>query len=331
MIKLKERGHLPEKYGMKKGAEKFPLLLGLTVTYVCNSRCTHCIFTNFPEIRRDRIKVNAFMPAEVFKKIAREAGKHKSVVRISGAGEPLLHPKMVELIEYAKKVGAKVGLITNGSLLTPQVSERLLRCGTDVVEVSVDAADKKSYEKIRVGLKFDKVKRNIEHLVKRRNELKSKTLVVVSMVNQVDMRKKLDGAVKFWEKIVDHVTVRKYLRFGRLPKESLTDSYLSQDAACPFPFERLNIDTDGEIRFCGFDITGETNLGNVREVPIGRVWVGEKMNEWRSYILEGVPERVPICKKCTDKVYRSWNYNVWHAIERAKEKRNIILSKKQEE
>jgi radical SAM protein with 4Fe4S-binding SPASM domain len=325
---MKTIGHTPKKYGIKKGAKEFPLLLGLTVTYVCNSRCTHCVFTNFPEIRRERVKINAFMPPDIFKKIAREAAKHGSVVRISGGGEPLLHPQMLELIEYAKKKGAKVGLITNGSLLTSDVRERLLKSRIDVIEISVDAADKRSYEKIRVSLKFNRVKDNIERLVKRRNELKAKTLVVVSLVNQLDMQKKLEAASRFWKRIADHVTIRKYLRFGRLPADSLSEPYLPENAPCPFPFERINIDTDGEMRFCGFDITGETDMGNVKNSSIAKAWRGEKMNRWRRYLLEGRSDLIPICKKCTDKAYRSWNYNVWHAIKKAKEKRDAILIKK---
>jgi len=34
----------------------------------------------------------------------------------------MLHPKAVELIEYAKQVGARVGLITNGSLSVKKIA-----------------------------------------------------------------------------------------------------------------------------------------------------------------------------------------------------------------
>ena len=57
------------------------------------------------------------MPDGNIQKIADESGQYGAYLRISGGGEPMLHPNAVELLTYAKQVGCKVGLITNGSCL----------------------------------------------------------------------------------------------------------------------------------------------------------------------------------------------------------------------
>src|SRR4030042_1647517 len=106
--------HLPREFKIKEGAEEFPLMVVLSVTYVCNSRCPGCPYTN--STIRETYKDASFMPADLFKKIADECGKYGAYLRLSGGGEPLLHPQMVDLIEYAKSKGAKIGLITNGSV-----------------------------------------------------------------------------------------------------------------------------------------------------------------------------------------------------------------------
>ena len=53
------------------------------------------------------------MNEDTFKIIANQCGGYGAWIRMSGGGEPMLHPQAVELIEYAKEVRAKVGLITN--------------------------------------------------------------------------------------------------------------------------------------------------------------------------------------------------------------------------
>jgi MoaA/NifB/PqqE/SkfB family radical SAM enzyme len=92
--------HLPSKFGIKSGAEEFPLMVVAAVSYVCNARCPACPYTQ-SDIRGS-YKDTPFMDDGTFKRIADECGKHQAYLRISGGGEPLLHPKMISLINYAK-------------------------------------------------------------------------------------------------------------------------------------------------------------------------------------------------------------------------------------
>jgi radical SAM protein with 4Fe4S-binding SPASM domain len=316
--------HLPKESGIKKGAEEFPFMVVVSVTYVCNAKCPNCPYTrsNIRQTYKDR----PFITSETFKKIADECGPYQSYIRITGGGEPMLHPQIVELIEYAKKVGARIGLITNGSVLTPDKVDRLLAVNTDAIEISADAADKETYSKVRVGLNFDTLVRNVRYLVKKRNELKSDTRIVASVINQKAVADRLESTVAFWKGIVDEVQVRKYLTWGIGDPEQSADPTpyipdLPVRVPCPFPFERLNIDSRGKIEFCGYDIAGETNFGNVNEVSIKSVWQGKKFNEWRELLLQGKFEEISICRKCPDWRYRSWNYNYWNVMKKAERKK----------
>ena len=152
------------------------------------------------------------MEEDTFKIIADQCGEYGAWIRISGGGEPMLHPKAVELMEYAKKVGAKVGLITNGSIFTEESSTRLLEAQVDMIEFSVDAGDPKTYSKVRRGLKWNKLLRNVKRMVDLRNRLKSSTKIIASGINQVDVD--IEAVAKFWEPIVDNFQKRKYLTWG---------------------------------------------------------------------------------------------------------------------
>lgn len=324
MVKTNEIKHLPDVFKIKEGAKEFPLMVVVSVTYVCNAKCPNCPYTQ-SSIRKS-YKDMPFMKSDTFKKIADECGQYHSYIRLTGGGEPLLHPQMLELIEYAKNVGAKIGLITNGSKLESKVADRLLNCGTDVIEISADAADKETYAKVRTGLNFKQLLKNVFYLVNQRNKLNSKTKIIASVINQKAVEGQLEDIVKSWKSVVDEVQVRKYLTWGIGDPDKSADKTpyipdLPKRVPCPFPFERLNIDSRGKIEFCGYDIAGETNFGNVNEVTIKNVWQGERFNEWRQLLLDGKYEEIPICKKCPDWKYRSWNYNYWNVLDKAKKAR----------
>jgi MoaA/NifB/PqqE/SkfB family radical SAM enzyme len=82
-------------------------------------------------------------------------------VFFGGFGEPLFHPKIIEMVRQAKGIGARVEMITNGTLLTADVSWRLLAAGIDMLWVSLDGTTPESYSDIRLGAELHRVIENI--------------------------------------------------------------------------------------------------------------------------------------------------------------------------
>ena len=82
-------------------------------------------------------------------------------IHLQGWGEPLLHPRLFDMIRTAKAKGCRVSLTTNGALLTSAVSQELVREGVDIVAVSIAGAVGETHERIRVGSCFGKLISNI--------------------------------------------------------------------------------------------------------------------------------------------------------------------------
>jgi MoaA/NifB/PqqE/SkfB family radical SAM enzyme len=78
-----------------------------------------------------------------------------------GFGEPLAHPHIVEMVAQAKALGGPVELITNGTLLTGEVSRRLIAAGLDLLWVSLDGATPESYTDVRLGAALPQVLANL--------------------------------------------------------------------------------------------------------------------------------------------------------------------------
>ncbi len=313
--------HTQASYGIRQEAKEFPMMCVLSFVYVCNAKCPSCPYTN-SRIRLD-YKDRPFMEEDTFKIIADQCGKHRAWVRISVGGEPMLHPKAVQLIEYAKRVGAKVGLITNGSLFSTENSARLLDAQVDMIEFSVDAGDLQTYEKVRKGLKWDVLLRNVKEMVELRNRLGSSTKIIASGIDQIDVN--IDAIAKFWKPIVDNFQKRKYLTWGiNDPSKSADPTpYLppKEMIPCPFLFERLNIDSRGRVMVCGFDIAAKTDMGNVHEKTIKEIWHGEGFEYYRQMHLSRRGQEIELCRNCPDWQYRSWKHNYWKIVTKAEKKR----------
>lgn len=300
----------------------------LSFVYICNAKCPHCPY-NHSDIRKT-YSDSSIMPEDIFEIIADQCGEHNSYIRISGGGEPMLHPKAVELMEYAKNRKAKIGLITNGSLFNEKNLYRLIKAEVDMIEFSVDAGDSITYKKVRPGLDWMKLLENVRKAIQIRKKLKSQTKIIASIINQkgVDVEK----AEKFWIKRLDKVQIRKYLTWGILQDHSAEPTpYLNPDdrIPCPWLFERLNIDSRGDVTICGEDIAFNEKFVNVTDMPLKDIWYHPKFKYFRKKHLARKGHEIPLCQNCSDWKYRSWRYNYWKVEKDAEKarKKNIYVQK----
>ena len=99
----------------------------------------------------------------------------------------------------------------------------------------------------------------------------------------------------------------------------------TEDTPCPFIFERLNIDSRGTVMVCGYDISANTNMGNVETDSIRDIWRGPGFQFYREKHLTGRGADIPLCKGCPDWKYRSWNHNYWKVVAGAEQARDRKL------
>ncbi len=107
-------------------------------------------------------------------------------VDLTGGGEPLTHPRLVDMVRMAKEAGCQVGFSTNGTLLDSGLAGTLVSLGQDWISFSIDAATAETYERIRQGAQFEGVVRNVEALrdikAARRSQTPRTMLIFVMML-----------------------------------------------------------------------------------------------------------------------------------------------------
>jgi MoaA/NifB/PqqE/SkfB family radical SAM enzyme len=85
-------------------------------------------------------------------------------VFFGGYGEPLAHPRMIEMVAAVRRLGARAELITNGTLLSAALAKRLVDAGLNRLWVSIDGASPQGYADVRLGDRLPEVLANLENL-----------------------------------------------------------------------------------------------------------------------------------------------------------------------
>lgn len=144
MIKLdghKLLYHLPTLNRWRKGEVIYPILVEISPVGYCNQKCIFCAY-NYLKSKKVLLKKDKLL--EIIDEFSKLGVKS---IFFSGEGEPLLHPDIAELINYAYKKGIDVALNTNGLLLKEELSEKILKDLT-WVRFSINAGNNESYRRI---------------------------------------------------------------------------------------------------------------------------------------------------------------------------------------
>ena len=85
-------------------------------------------------------------------------------VAFAGLGEPLLHPRFVDMVRLAHRRGLRTEMTTNALLLTPELARGLLEAGLDQLVVSIDGASAEAFGDVRTGASLRTVMSNVRLL-----------------------------------------------------------------------------------------------------------------------------------------------------------------------
>ena len=135
-----------------------PRSLYLETTNRCDSKCQTCIRTF------RSLEPPADLTLEQVKAITEQFSVLERVV-LHGIGEPLLNREIFEIVAYLKTRAATVLFNSDAISLTATRALRLIQSGLDEYRVSLDAATRQTYRRLRGVDQFDRVVANVQRLV----------------------------------------------------------------------------------------------------------------------------------------------------------------------
>lgn len=184
-IKLNDLEYSNKRLNLKS----FPRYVRLESSNICNMnpRCIFC--TNRGE---KPCQVDNF--TKLYPRVKKYL-QYAEILTLHALGEPLANPHLYDIIKGVSK-GTKIIFKTNGTLLTEENINKLIKYGVASINISVDAGTSECYEKIRSPF-FKDVTDNIQNLVKIK-EKKGISYPIVYM-NFTIMRSNIHDLPKFIE------------------------------------------------------------------------------------------------------------------------------------
>jgi MoaA/NifB/PqqE/SkfB family radical SAM enzyme len=272
------------------------------------------------------------MTFEEFKNIIDQFPKLKWI-GLTGIGQSHLNKDFIKMLEYVKLKGVYVELYDDFNLINERISERLIDLGVERIFTSFDAATKETYEKIRVGGKFERVINNVKKFDKLKKE--KEAYFPELCFHYIIMKENLHEVIKYLELLHSlelDVTFVQFTRmlhnfeevkdlFVEVPEELIAETEekarelgikimwnldvpqkkppINKCTAWSMPF----IFATGHVIPCCAgneakrrEFQKATSLGNVFEQSFKDIWYGEKYREFRKKIRKG--EVPPPCTDC---------------------------------
>ncbi|WP_147819476.1 radical SAM/SPASM domain-containing protein [Salidesulfovibrio onnuriiensis] len=285
----KRLSYLVNRYQWKNYPRKkvpaFPLNVDIEASSRCQIQCAHCFRQQMD------IGENDFMDLDLYKKIVAECGKHGLfTLKFSMRGEPLLHPDIVEMVDFAKKSGVKeVWINTNGGPLTPELSAGLIKAGTDWITMSFDGLHS-TYEHVRYPLKYEASLKKLKTLREMRDKYKANTLLNVQSIWSA-IKDNPQEYIDLMKSIVDRVAYN--------PDMNFKDVILTPDPkfVCPRLWQRICITSKGNYLKCPTDFCMEEIIGNAKTLGVKEAW-DTVQEEQRQLHLAGRRLESRVCAKC---------------------------------
>jgi len=200
-------------------------------------------------------------------------------VKLEWFGETLMVPYWDKVAKYAKKKGLRTILITNGSLLTEHNIVNICKL-IDKVFVSIDSADKKTYESIRQGLKFNVVMKGVKNLWEQgKDKIKIFITAVITKYNE----NQVDEIRRVFSNYSHRVIINKdNVNFewdGKRRRVFCRHRF----------FDRLVVGWDKKCYLCCHDWLGEYPIGDLNK---------ESMKEIQERKKSINLSNLKICQKC---------------------------------
>ncbi len=294
-----------------------PFSLQIFPVYGCNLACEYCLHS-LPVSERGFVAEKSLMDETLYRKCIDDLKafpRRLKMLRFAGTGEPLLHPRLADMIGYAKQcdIADSLDVVTNGIALTPEMSDAFVRAGLNRIRFSIQGLDDAAYSFRREKGVFHRLVENIQYFYRHRGNTKI-------YVKIIDCALTGSGEQLFLEifgNISDYIAVEHLIpAVDKIDYAKIGNSELTQNGGkvadaevCPQPFYMLQLNPDGKVVPC---CAMETTyiLGDAQKESLFAVWHGEKMRYFQKQQLSGNKSFFPVCAKCKQYRYAMFEEDV---------------------
>jgi radical SAM protein with 4Fe4S-binding SPASM domain len=301
--------HKPFHLGM-------PASVGIEVSAICNLHCPEC-----PTGNNTLTREKGLMEQTLYSRIISDISSHAFGISLYFQGEPMIHPKIADLIRGAVTRNLYVTMATNGQFLEAESSRKIIAAGLQRIIVSMDGLTADTYKKYRSGGDFEKVVTGIKSLAAARDEMKTKNPCIIiqflvmkhnqhEMAGMKNLARQL-GADKLVFKSIQVLNPKKENAFipdlseySRYKPDGNSEYKLKRAVfkACWRAWHSTLVTWNGTVVPCCFDKNADFAMGNVNEALLKNIWSNQTYNEFRKKLFSD-KYRIGICLNCTGSLF----------------------------
>jgi len=286
-----------------------PFIINVDPADICNFQCKFCPTGDRKLMAKTPGRSHGIMDFELYKKIINdicEFEKPIKVLRLYKDGEPLLNPRLVEMIRYTKekRCAERIDTTTNAVLLNPKKNTELIATGLDRINISIEGINAQQYwEFSKCKVDFEKLVENIRHLY----ENKKQCEIIIKINGDILSE---DDKKKFYEifgDIADGVYIEHIMacwpEFGIKEVEvnqelGLYGQPIKEIQVCPYVFYSFSINSDGLASLCFLDWSRKLIIGDAKKESVKDIWNGDKLSEYQKMFLQKKRKNHNICGGC---------------------------------
>lgn len=294
-----------------------PLSMYVEPTRACNFKCFYCMHSTRGEkggvLEQTGFRI-AHMDLAFYEKMVREIMAFPTPVKrvcFSGLGEPLTNPNLPHMIHKLREAGfqGRIDVISNGSLLTHELSDALIEAGIDRLQVSIQGLNREEYEKnCGVAVDVPKLIDELTYFHTKSQGTQASLFVKIIDVMLADEQAKerfFDLFSSCCDTIfVEHLVVMEQQmgdHGGRADHtRNLNGEYVEKRMVCGVMFYFLQINIDGETFPCstpGLPVT--LSMGNANDHTLQEIWNGGRRHELLCQNLRDGYATIPPCSQCS--------------------------------
>ncbi len=253
----------------------------------CNHKCKFC------PVAYNKQSIN-YMSMHHFKEIILEvASCDIKNISLNHYSEPTLHPKMVEMISFAVKQGLSITLFTNGSKLSLEIIDELVKFKNSLyIVINFPESDADSYRLTTQSNQFSKIVSQIFEAMKK---LPLKIVVNNQRKDTTESIKKLfpNALVQYWEtdSRAGNLEISNYITTNKHSSGLLN--------GCSLAARFINISFDGNVFLCAQDFYKTNVFGNIHNQSLKSILKGDIAQQFRKWIFGAEsPPNDFICRQC---------------------------------
>lgn len=274
----------------------------IEISNICNLQCSFC-----PEVIRDK----RLMGTELFRRVLTQVAPLAEQVAFHLMGDPLVHPRLAELVDVAEEFGTRIFFVTNGTLLKGEKDSLLLRPAFRQVNFSLHSFGD-NFPNRDPGEYLERIFDFTERAFRERPDLYVNYRLwnldsprAAGDQNRDILRRieerfdwKLGGAIDVRQRKGRKVRNRLYVHFDtEFTWPALELPVLGVSGTCYGLSSHFGVLVDGTVVPCCLDKEGAIPLGNLTSTPLSEILGGERARVMLRGFQEGrlVEE---LCRRC---------------------------------